>query len=238
MSSIYLWLEDRKGKASYIFWTNLMQELCPDVIVESKTNNSELVKAVKSLNDEENKYIIVFDNSFDNQQIYQESRILGKYASKKDNVKLLNLICFEYILLEFDSLLDWIYAPEDEFRTKRKIAINAREKLIEAIRSEEQNYKLMKEIVMYDNNLLEHNIEQLSAKLLFDLTRNIGFKVTKGSIGNCWINNCCEWTKRQEDDICGLDYERLSKSEKMHSIYNGTSLKYSFPLAGLEVQNG
>ena len=42
-----------------------MQKLCPKVIVESKKNNSELVKAVKALKDKENQYIIVFDNSFD-----------------------------------------------------------------------------------------------------------------------------------------------------------------------------
>ena len=47
----YLWIEDRIGKASYIFWTVFMRELCPDVIVEGKMNNRELVKAVKGLND-------------------------------------------------------------------------------------------------------------------------------------------------------------------------------------------
>ncbi len=36
-----------------------MEQLCPHVIVESKKNNSELVKAVKALQDAENKYIIV-----------------------------------------------------------------------------------------------------------------------------------------------------------------------------------
>lgn len=49
MATTFLWIEDRKGKASYIFWENLMKRLCPDVIVESKKNNSELVKAVKTL---------------------------------------------------------------------------------------------------------------------------------------------------------------------------------------------
>ena len=51
----YLWIEDRIGKASYIFWTVFMQELCPNVIVEGKMNNRELVKAVKGLNDKENR---------------------------------------------------------------------------------------------------------------------------------------------------------------------------------------
>lgn len=64
-SKTYLWIEDRKRKASYIFWETLMHKICPDVIVESKTNNRELVKAVKSLSDKENRYIIALDNSFD-----------------------------------------------------------------------------------------------------------------------------------------------------------------------------
>ena len=65
----YLWIEDREGKASYKFWTTFMHEVCPEVIVESKTNNREFVKAVKGLNDKENRYIIALDNSFDNQQV-------------------------------------------------------------------------------------------------------------------------------------------------------------------------
>ena len=41
MAKTFLWIEDRKGKASYTFWENFMKQLCPDVIVESKKNNSE-----------------------------------------------------------------------------------------------------------------------------------------------------------------------------------------------------
>lgn len=74
MAKTFLWIEDRKGKASYTFWENLMKHLCPDVIVESKKNNSELVKAVRALQDAENRYIIVFDNSFDNLQIIMEQK--------------------------------------------------------------------------------------------------------------------------------------------------------------------
>lgn len=72
----FLWIEDRKDKASYMFWKTFMQQLFPHVIVESKTNNSELVKAVKSLQDYNNKYIVLLDNSFDNLQVYHEYKIL------------------------------------------------------------------------------------------------------------------------------------------------------------------
>ena len=147
----------------------------------------------------------------------------------------MDIICFEYILLEFKNLIDWIYAPDDEFLKKRAGAVSAREKLINSIDNGIMNYKDIKEIVEYDEHIGEHNIEQLAAKLLFDLTRNTGFEVSKGKIGDCWIKSCCEWDEREEDDICGLDYSRLSVYDKMKSIYEGTCLKEQFHVAGLEV---
>lgn len=130
-----------------------MHQLCPDLIVESKKNNSELIKAVKALADEDNKYIIVYDNSFDNLQVYKEQKILKNYVEAKSNVWMMDIICFEYILLEFDKLIEWIYAPNDEFLTKRKNAINAREKLVQTIQSGEFNYKSIREVMKYDGNL-------------------------------------------------------------------------------------
>ena len=85
----------------------------------------------------------------------------------------------------------------------------------------------------YDINLDNHNIEQLSAKLLFDLTRNTGFIVSKSDLGECWQQNCCEWTRRQEDDICGLDHTKLTLNQKMKHIYLGTSLQNEFKNVGL-----
>lgn len=231
----YLWIEDRIGKASYKFWTAFMHEVCPKVIVEGKKNNRELVKAVKGLTDQENRYIIALDNSFDNVQIYMEQKILKEAADKRANVFLLDLVCFEYTLLEFNKLIDWIYAPEDEFREKRAGAIAAREKLVQIISSGQINYKEIQEILDYDGNLCNHNIEQLSAKLLYDLTRNTGFEVSKGNLGECWRQNCCGWNERQEDDICGLDQTKLSLNDKMRSIYSGTSLQREFENIGLEV---
>ena len=235
MAKTFLWIEDQKGKASYIFWENFMKQLYPDVIVESKKNNSELVKSVKALQDIENKYIIVFDNSFDNLQIVMEQKRLKRYVSEKKNVFLLDIICFEYILLEFKELIEWIYAPEDEFLEKRVGTITARHKLVESLQDDNFDYKGIREIVEYDKNIEEHNIEQLSAKLLFDLTRNTGFEVSKGVLGECWIKSCCEWEERQEDDICGLDHSRLSVFDKMKRIYMGSSLKLQFSKIGLEV---
>lgn len=231
----FLWIEDHKGKASYLFWENFIRQLFPEIIVESKKNNSELVKAVKNLKNRENRYIIVFDNSFDNLQVVAEQKMLKHYADEKKNVFLLDIICFEYILLEFKSLIKWIYTSDDEFLEKRAKAIDAREKLVDSIASGEWNYKIIQEIVEYDRHIKKHNIEQLVAKLLFDLTRNTGFEVSKNLLGECWIVSCCEWKDRQEDDLCGLEGQTWSVFEKMKCIYEETTLKDQFRKVGLEV---
>lgn len=231
----YLWIEDRKEKSGYIFWQTFMEQLCPEIVVESKKNNSELVKAVKALEDNENRYIIVFDNSFDNLQAVMEQKLLRKYAKVKNNVFLLDIICFEYILLEFKDLIEWIYATEDEFLTRRKNEIVAREKLVKTIQKGELDYKNIREILEYNKNIDNYNIEQLSARILFDLTRNTGFEVSKSNIGECWIKSCCEWEQRMPDDICGLDTSRLQLKEKMQHICKKTSLLKKFQNIGLEV---
>jgi hypothetical protein len=210
-------------------------EIDLDVEASGKKNNSELVKAVKGLEDTENRYIIVFDNSFDNPQVTMEQKMLRQYADKKDNVLVMDIICFEYLLLEFKDLIAWIYAPDDEFLTKRIKAIIAREKLVSMIATGELDYKDIKEIIDYNEAVDSYNIEQLSAKILFDLTRNTGFEVSKGCIGECWINSCCEWQNRMEDDVCGLDNWRLSINEKMKQIYKGTCLVTQLQNVGLEV---
>lgn len=74
----FLWIEDRTDKSGFIFWKTLMAQLFPEVIVESKKNNSELVKAVRDLSDNKNRYIIVFDRAFDNIQVIREYQLLRK----------------------------------------------------------------------------------------------------------------------------------------------------------------
>ena len=49
----------------------------------------------------------------------------------------------EYTLLEFNKLIEWIYASEDEFRKKRANAIIAREKLVQIIDSGDLNYNCL-----------------------------------------------------------------------------------------------
>lgn len=118
---------------------------------------------------------------------------------------------------------------------KRQKVIDAREKLVRTIQNGELNYKDIRQIIEYSEHIENYNVEQLSAKILFDLTRNTGFEVSKGNIGECWLKSCCEWEQRMLDDVCGLDENRLQLKEKMKRIFHGTSLFEQFQNVGLEV---
>lgn len=85
-------------------------------------------------------------------------------------------------MLQYDCNVN---APDDEFIQKRAKAVSARRELIQCIQCGDMDYKKIKEVLEYDQYIENHNIEQLSAKLLFDLTRNTGFEVSKGNIGEC-----------------------------------------------------
>lgn len=80
----------------------------------------------------------------------------------------------------------------------------------------------------------EYNIEQIVAKLLYELTRNTGFAVDKSNLGVCWKVDCCDYEEREADDMCGLDNSRLSLSEKMQTIMRESFLKAEFERMGLE----
>lgn len=231
---IYFWTEDREGKSGYQFWKTFLDVLYPEIVLESKTNSSELVKSVAKINSDDT-YIIALDHSFDNDQSIREVSTLRKALQKKRNVYELNIISFEFVLLSFPMLIEWIYAENDEFRNTRSRFISIREKLLEAIRKE-KDYKDFPEILEWLHKIDEYNIEQITSKLLFELTRNTGFVVNKSKIGDCWKTDCCNFKDRVEDDKCGLDISRLLLSEKMLTIMNLTLLKDEFKNMGFEVK--
>lgn len=228
----YLWTEDQEGKSGYQFWKTMTEQLFPCVIVESKKNNSELIKAVRHISDQENRYIIAYDHSFDNDQIIREMKKLDDYVREKKNVYVIDMICFEYLLLEFDQLDRWVLGGEMRQCSKRMELFRAREKLLAAV-DQETDYKEIPELVHLVRDIDEYNIEQISARLLYRLTRNTGFEVSKGGLGECWQTDCCGYLSRKEDDICGLDGTGTSLAEKMRMIYKGTRIEREFNRCGL-----
>ena len=123
------------------FYTSIGDELLPEdmaIVDDELIQKASALVGYESEKDFASRLAdVIEENSFDNLQVAMEQKMLRKYVGDKENVILMDIICFEYILLEFKELIEWIYAPDDEFLVKREKAITAREKLVKTIQSGE-----------------------------------------------------------------------------------------------------
>ena len=100
----YLWTEDTG--AGLHFWELVNQLFFDDAfVIESKRSNQGLLDALSDIDmKEDDKYYIAFDYVVDNQDIRNKYRILKSIADKAEGkIIILNMICFEYLILAFDK---------------------------------------------------------------------------------------------------------------------------------------
>ena len=104
----YLWTEDTG--AGLHFWKLVNQLFFDDaLVVESKESNQGLLDALIDLDiKDDDKYYIAFDYVVDNQDIRNKYRMLKSIKDKLDGkIVILDMICFEYLILAFDKLVQW-----------------------------------------------------------------------------------------------------------------------------------
>ena len=227
----FVWCEDTGS--GFVFWKKMFGTLYRDFIVESKRNNSELCKAVSSLeNNNGDKYYVMMDNAVDNPDVLREMRRLYHLVKDKSNVSIIRVHSFEFVLLSFSMLEDWVFAEEDILKEQRKKLLGFKKAFVRIIcdGGDIQTLSVIKDAL---DNSYNKNAEQIAAKLLYEITRNTGFETTKGKLGTCFVIDCCDWGDRQSDDICGLDQKRLTGDEKIKMIFENSVLKESFAEAGL-----
>lgn len=228
--SNYVWCED--SGSGYQFWNVMFKSLYPDFIVETKINNTRLNKAVNQIEYDDNVYYILIDSAVDNSDVLREITRLNKTISGKNNVRKISIHSFEFALLSFEMMENWVFAEHDDLKDKRSQLLDARKTYIELITNGGTAEELNEFKTKYGFSD-KKNQEQLAAEMLFNITRNTGFETDKSKVGQCFINSCCEWDERQTDDICGLDNDRLSVDEKMDQILVRSVLKDAFKEAGL-----
>ena len=116
-----------------------------------------------------------------------------------------------------------MFAENDDLKEQRKDKLEAREKLVKLISDggTADELSLFKSVYQYQSKM---NTEKIVAKLL---------ETNKKQVGFCFVNSCCEWDDRQENDLCGLDDKRLSVSEKIEQMVNHSILQAAFQEVGL-----
>ncbi len=128
----YLWTEDTG--AGLHFW-KLVSQLFFDneLAIESKESNQGILDALSDLKmKKDDEYYIAFDYVFDNQDIRNKYRMLKSIAEKSEGkIIILDMICFEYLILAFDRIVAWTGTGKTD-----------KSKIREAVLSATQNHRI------------------------------------------------------------------------------------------------
>ena len=175
----YLWTEDTG--AGLHFW-QLVNQLFFEgkLIVESKESNQGILDAIYQLQpDTGDIYYIVFDYVVDNQDIRNKYRILRSFADRSaSHVIILDMICFEYLILAFDQLISWT-------GTGKKDKIAMREEILAAVENHRINLAEIKDekTLQYLAGFKRFSTERVMKSLAGELTENEKWSIRGALLG-------------------------------------------------------
>ena len=208
----YLWTEDTG--AGLHFW-QLVNQLFFEgkLIVESKESNQGILDAIYQLQpDTGDIYYIVFDYVVDNQDIRNKYRILRSFADRSaGHVIILDMICFEYLILAFDKLVAWT-------GTGKTDKIKIREEVLSAIENHRINLSKIddEKTLQYLAGFKRYSTERVMKSLVGEFTQNEKWSVKGQLMGECWYKDCC--VSEHTDSLrCGKP-EIDDGSEKMRML--------------------
>lgn len=219
---IHVWTEDKN--AGYVFWQKMNQLYFQNELsIESFQSNQGILDAAKDfIPNAEDIYYIAFDKSLDNRDIYLKYELLKTYISDHDNMILLDLVCFEELILRFSELLIWTGTNRKDKIHMRKVILENLEPHAGRLKNDIEDGILMDFI----SRMKRFSAEKLIKAVVRELTDNDMWRIDAKnktvageehtSVGKCWTEDCCVldrvlWNKRK----CGCNREYTGK-EKMH----------------------
>lgn len=183
----YLWTED--ARAGFHFWKLVNQLFFESaLVVESKESNQGILDALTVLEPKDNdEYYIAFDYVTDNQDIRNKYRWLKSIAAKsKGKIIILDIICFEHLILAFDKLVKWT-------GTGKADKIKIREEILSAI--ENHRINLLKiddeKALQYLAGFKKYSTERVMKSLVGEFTQTEKWSVNGVLMGECWYKDCC-----------------------------------------------
>jgi hypothetical protein len=208
----YLWTEDTG--AGLHFW-KLVNQLFFDngLVVESKGSNQGLLDEVIDLNIKaDERYYIAFDYVVDNQDIRNKYRMLKSIADKSEGkIVILDMICFEYLILAFDKLVAWT-------GTGKTDKIKIREEVLSAVEDHRINLSKIddEKTLQYLAGFKRYSTERVMKSLVAEFTQNEKWSVKGTLMGECWYKDCC--VSEHPDNLrCGKP-EIEDGNEKMRML--------------------
>ena len=183
----YLWTEDTG--AGLHFWKLVNQLFFEDeFIVEGKGSNQGLLDAVLDLEIRaDDKYYIAFDYVVDNQDIRNKYRVLKSIEkSSEGKIVILDMICFEHLILTFDKLVEWT-------GTGKTDKIKIREEVLAAVENHRINLSKINDekTLQYIAGFKRYSTERVMKSLTGEFTQNEKWSVKGSLLGECWYKDCC-----------------------------------------------
>lgn len=215
----YLWTEDTG--AGLHFWKLINQIFFDnELAIESKGSNQGILDALSDLEIKaDDKYYIAFDYVVDNQDIRNKYRMLKSIAEKSEGkIIILDMICFEYLILAFDKLVAWT-------GTGKTDKIKIREDILAAIENHKINLSKIDDdkTLQYLAGFKRYSTERVMKSLVGELTENEKWSVKGSLMGECWYKDCC--ISEHPDNLrCG-EPEVEDGSEKMRMLIQSESVQ-------------
>lgn len=219
----YLWTEDTG--AGLHFWKLVNQLFFNNaLVVESKENNQNLLDALLDIDmKEDDEYYIAFDYVVDNQDIRNKYRMLKTMENKAEGkVIILDMICFEYLILAFDKLVEWT-------GTGKTDKIKIREEVLSVIEDHRINLSKIEDekTLQYLAGFKRYSTERVMKSLVGEFTQNEKWSIKGSLMGECWYKDCCV-SEYMESLRCGKPeveggnekMRMLIQSEKVQDIIN------------------
>ena len=215
----YLWTEDTG--AGLHFWKLINQIFFDnELAIESKGSNQGILNALSDLEIKKgDEYYIAFDYVVDNQDIRNKYRLLKSIAEKSEGkVVILDMICFEYLILTFDKLVPWT-------GTGKADKIKIRDDILSAIEDHRINLSKIddEKTLQYLEGFKRYSTERVMKSLVGELTENEKWSVKGSLMGECWYKDCC--ISEHPDNLrCG-EPEVEDGSEKMRMLIQSESVQ-------------
>lgn len=195
----YLWTED--GGAGLQFWKLVNQYLFQgELIIESKGSNQGILDAVRELEPtEDDIYYIAFDKVYDNMDVVNKllelNQLIAKYPKQ---IILMDITCFEHIILAFEQLVLWTGKGHRDVIVMRehvlKALTNHRINLDRITDEKTRNYLM---------GFKRYSTERVIKSITYMLTDGDAWSVRGQNFGGCWCKDCCV-LERPEKKQCSL----------------------------------
>ena len=183
----YLWTED--AGAGFHFWKLINQLFFHnELVIESKESNQGILDALSDLKiQEEDKYYIAFDYVVDNQDIRNKYRMLKTIEENSEGkIIILDMICFEYLILAFGKLAEWTGIGKTD-------KIKIREEILSAVENHRINLAKIddEKTLQYLSGFKRYSTERVMKSLVGEFTQNEKWSVKGTLMGECWYKDCC-----------------------------------------------